>query len=109
MLSNQPTDVGLGHVAEILGVNTPYTTVIYSERRQELATLEDIQCFFKAKTFPAHINPLGDPEVPRAEKSGSNDSFDDDMLLDGTRCGFVSRVDSFKRKFKRAPKLSVAA
>lgn len=109
VLSNQPTDMGLGHVSEILGVNTPYTTVIYSERREELATLEDIQCFFKNKTLPANVNLFEDSQAPTMERSASNDSFDDDMLLDGTRCGIVSRVDSFKRKFKRDPKLSVAA
>ncbi|ESO08056.1 hypothetical protein HELRODRAFT_169779 [Helobdella robusta] len=116
VFTQQPIDLGLGHVTEIIGVNTPYTTVVYTEKQEEITCLRDISCLFNKKNdgtdLPDNeefhldvkeIKNVGDfPVISQKviKKTDSRDSFENDMLLDGTRFGFLTRIDSFKRKYK---------
>ena len=74
ILHRKQIDTGLGHMVQVMNINTNDVRVIYTEKREE-------------ETDRYNLLPEG--------------SFESDILLDGERAGFVSRTDSLTRRFKK--------
>ena len=115
ILDKSKVDLGLGHVVEIMGVNTDAVRAVYTEKKEEIAeknrdvllTVKGMEVAERKKRGTENNNGFMNGWKKDGRKDGmvekDMDEFESDRLLDGSRAGFVSRVDSLKRRFVLPP------